>query len=348
MSVVHIISDHGKLNQANETFVFTASDGTIRKIFPHKMDSLIIEGVVSISGRAFRLLAKHQINTLVVSSSGKYNGKLIFSSTKNVFLKKKQYALSDNENFALPIAQSIVLAKLKNELTFVQRIKRKNDTKDEFSEIIQSLKTLIERIENVETLEKLRGYEGIGAKQYFSVFRHNLSPDWAQFPRRSKNPPLTNVNAVLSFLYTLLMFRVETAIEAAGLDSIVGFLHAPEYGKSALVFDLMEEFRTPIVDTLCCALFNMGTLSPDDFCTVTDGEDDDMEIIDEQTKKPVLLTKDGLKKVIPAFEKKLETVVYYPPVASQLSWQMIIIEQVKHLKRVILGEETTYKGYVYK
>jgi len=171
MSVVHIISDHGKLNQVNETFVFTASDGTIRKIFPHKMDSLIIEGVVSISGRAFRLLAKHQINTLVVSSSGKYNGKLIFSSTKNVFLKKKQYALSDNENFALSIAKSIVLAKL-----------------------------------------------------YFSVFRHNLSPEWAHFPRRSKNPPL----------------------------------------------------------------------------------------------------------------------------ASQLSWQMIIIEQVKHLKRVILGEETTYKGYVYK
>jgi len=348
MSVVYIITDHGKLNQVNETFVFAASDGTMRKIFPHKMDSLIIEGVVSISGRAFRLLAKHQINTLVVNSNGKYNGKLVFNSTKNVFLKKKQYSLSDNENFALSIAKSIVLAKLKNELTFVQRIKRKNDKDDEFYEIIQSLKKIIEQIEFVETLDKLRGYEGIGAKQYFSVFRYNIVPDWAQFPRRSKKPPLTNVNAVLSFLYTLLMFRIETAIEVSGLDSMVGFLHAPEYGKSALVFDLMEEFRTPIVDTLCCVLFNHGILSPIDFCTVPDGRDDDLDIIDKQVEKPVLLTKDGLKKVIPVFEKKMETVVSYPPLADHLSWKMIIIEQVKHLKRVILGEENTYKGYLYK
>jgi len=348
MSVVHIITDHGKLNQVNGTLVFTASDGTVRKLFPHKMDSLIIEGVVSISGRAFRLLVKHQINTLVVTSSGKYNGKLVFSSTKNVFLKKKQYSISDNENFALPIAKSIVLAKIKNELTFVQRIKRKGDNEDEFFEIIQSLKKLIEQIETVETLDALRGYEGVGAKHYFSVFRHNLNPDWAQFPRRSKNPPLTNVNAVLSFLYTLLMYRIETAIEVSGLDSMVGFLHAPEYGKSALVFDLTEEFRTPIVDTLCCALFNLGILSPDDFCTVIDGEGEGVDIIDKQTEKPVLLTKDGLKKVITAFEKKMETIVYYSPLVTQLSWQMIIIEQVKHFKRVILGKDKNYKGYLYK
>jgi CRISPR-associated protein Cas1 len=348
MSNVYIISDHGKLIQSNETLEFTAADGKVRKIFPHKMDSLIIGGIVSISGRAFRLLIKHQINTLFISSNGKYNGKLIFNTTKNVFLRKKQYILSDDGRFALPIAKSIVLAKVRNELTFIQRIKRKTDSETEFSRVIQSLKTTIGQIDAAENIEEIRGYEGMAAKHYFSVFRHNLIPDWAQFPRRSKNPPQSNVNAVLSFLYTLLMYRIETAIEFSGLDAMAGFLHATEYGKNALVFDLTEEFRTPIVDTLCCALFNHNVLSPELFHTVTGVEDTEVDSSEDEGERTILLTNEGLKIVIPAFEKRMETLVYYPPLETQLSLDMIIIEQVKQLKRVILGDEKAYKGYLYK
>jgi len=181
------------------------------------------------------------------------------------------------------------------------------------------------------------------------VFRYNLIPDWALFPSRSKNPPLTNVNAVLSFLYTLLMYRIETAIEASGLDTMAGFLHASEYGRNALVFDLMEEFRTPVVDTLCCALFNLGVLSSNDFYTVSDDESADMvPAIHDTNEKAVLLTKEGLSKVIPAFENKMETLVYYPPSETQVSLNMIVIEQVNHFKRVILEEEKIYKGYLYR
>jgi len=348
MSVVYIISDHGKLNQSNNILEFTASDGTKRKIFPHNMDSLIIRGIVSISGRAFRLLIKHQINTLFISSNGKYNGKLIFNATKNVFLRKKQYALSDEEKYVLNIAKAIVLTKVMNELTFIHRIKRKTDSDIDFLNVIQSLKTLIEQIDTAGNIDELRGYEGMAAKHYFSVFRHNLIPDWAQFPRRSKNPPKSNVNAVLSFLYTLLMYRIETAIEVSGLDAMAGFFHASEYGKNALVFDLVEEFRTPVADTLCCSLFNHNVLSVESFHTITSVEDTDTDNSVNDDEKAVLLTNEGLKKVISAFEKKMETLMYYPPLGTQLSLDMIIIEQVKHFKRVILGEEKVYKGYLYK
>jgi len=345
MSVIYIISDNGKINKVNETLEFTATDGTIRKIFPHKMDSLIIGGLVSITGAAMRLLMKHQINTLFISSNGKYSGKLSFTGTKNIFLRKKQYLLSDDESFALPIAKSIVTAKLKNELTFVQRIKRKKDSNVNFDSIVLSLKNIIDQTENAKALDELRGYEGMGAKHYFSVFRHNLIPDWAHFPNRSKNPPKTNVNAVLSFLYALLMYRIETAIELSGLDTMAGFLHVSDYGKNALVFDMMEEFRTPVVDTLCCALFNRGVLSPLDFDIVDEFDDADMG---KDGEKAVLLNKDGLKKAITAFENKIETLLFYPVLETQMSLNMIIIEQVKHLKRVIQGEEKVYKGYLYK
>lgn len=348
MSVVYIISDHGKLNQSNETLEFTANDGNIRKLFPHKMDSLIIAGIVSISGRAFRLLIKHQINTLFISSNGKYNGKLVFNATKNVFLRKKQYILSDQSENVLLIAKSIVLAKVKNELTFIHRINRKTESEKEFSKVIISMKKLIEQIEDAENIDELRGYEGMAAKNYFSVFRYNLIPDWAQFSRRSKNPPQSNVNAVLSFLYTLLMYRIETAIETSGLDAMAGFLHACEYGKNALVFDLMEEFRTPIVDTLCCTLFNHNVLSSEHFHTIKREEYTGVDNIDNDSEKAILLTNDGLKKVIPAFEKKMDTLVYYPPLENKLSMNMIVIEQVKQFNRVILGDEKMYKGYLYK
>lgn len=344
MSSVYIISDHGKLNRVNETLEFTASDGTIRKIFPHKLDCLIIAGIVSITGGAMGILMKYQINTLFIGSNGKYNGKLIFTGTKNIFLRKKQYALSDDAASALGIAKSIVLAKIKNELTFVQRINRKKNRESEFTKMIQCLKNIIEQAENARTIDELRGYEGIGAKNYFSVFRYNLIPDWAEFPRRTMNPPETNVNAVLSFLYTLLMYRIETAIELSGLDAMAGFLHASDYGKNALVFDLMEEFRTPVVDTLCCTLFNHGVLSPLDFQREAEFEDP----VQENNKKAFLLTKDGLKKVIPAFEKKIETLLYYPALEKQEPLNKIMIEQVKHFKRVLLGEEKSYKGYLYK
>jgi CRISPR-associated protein Cas1 len=123
MSVVYIISEHGKLSCTNETLEFTSPDGTVRKMFPHRTDSLIISGVVSISGAAMRLLMKYQINTLFISSNGRFNGKLVFTSTKNILLRKKQYAISDDEQRSLSLAKSIVIAKIKNELTFVQRIK---------------------------------------------------------------------------------------------------------------------------------------------------------------------------------------------------------------------------------
>jgi len=349
MSDIYIISDHGKLNQSNEILEFVAADGTIRKIFPHKTDALIIGGVVTISGRAFRLLIKHQINTLFICKNGKYNGKLIFTGTKNIFLRKKQYFFSDNEGFALPIAKSIVLAKVKNELTFIRRIKRKNDNEETFLKVIRDIKILIEKIENAKNFDELRGYEGICAKHYFSVFRYNIMPDWALFPTRNKNPPLTNVNAVLSFLYTMLMYRIETAIEITGLDAMAGFLHTPEYGKNALVFDLMEEFRTPVVDTLCCTLFNHGMLSPNDFYTVNDDESNDVVPVNHEfNERAVLLTKEGLSKVIAAFENKINILAYYPPLENQISINMIVIEQVKHFKRVILEEEKAYKGYLYK
>ncbi len=385
MSEIYILSDYGKLSKRDETIVFTQPDGTSTILFPFKTEQLVLIGRISISADALRLLTKHKIPTTFLSSNGKFNGRLSFGDKKNVFLRQKQFRILDNPKKSLEIARSIVVGKIKNEISFMQRIKRKNLADEVVIErALNSVKNTLSDAEKTDDIEKLRGYEGLAARKYFEVFKFNLQPEWAEFKTRSKNPPKSNVNAVLSFLYTLLMYRVESAVEAAGLDSCCGNLHAVNYGKTALVFDLMEEFRSPVCDTVCCSLFNLGTLKPEDFEKVEfsaesedfplekteqieqlkqgeqlEGEPDLQNSADsadnegdknstEQSQTGILLTKAGIKKVITAFEAKMNSQILYLPTGQKLSYTAIIFRQVQHYKRVINEEETEYKAYYFK
>lgn len=363
MASIYIISDYGKLTKTGETLVFIQKDETKTILFPFKTEHLVIMGNVSITGEAMRLMTKYKLGATFLSSNGRFNGKLSFGDSKNVFLRQKQYRILDNPKQSLEIARSIVLGKVRNQLSFMQRIKRKGDLPEKsILDAINSVKNTLDIAEKTNDIEKLRGFEGIAARNYFSVFGYNIQPEWAEFKTRSKNPPRTNVNAVLSFLYTLLLYRVESAIESQGLDICAGNLHALNYGKNALAFDLMEEFRSPIVDSCCCSLFNMGTLKEDDFDSIDFSEDDvdypleasmppdssTEKIAQENKTKGVLLKKDALKKVISAFEQKMESSILYLPTGQRLSYQKIIYAQAEHYKRVISGEETEYKSYYFK
>lgn len=359
MSEIYILSDFGKLSKKDETIVFSQNDGTNTILFPFKTEHLVLIGKISISADAFRLLSKYKIGTTFLSSNGRFNGKLTFGDGKNVFLRQKQFRILDNQEKSLEIARSIVSGKIRNEISFMQRIKRKTAADDEtIRRTICDVKNALSSAEKTDDIEKLRGFEGIAARKYFEVFAFNINCKWAQFQKRSRNPPKTNVNAVLSFLYTLLSYRVESAIEATGMDSCCGTLHAMNYGRASLVFDLMEEFRTAICDSVCCNLFNLGILSQDDFEKVDFSEesddfpfdkDFDEENEDDDKKQiGILLTKSGLKKVISNFESKMNSIIFYQPLEQKISYAKIIYQQVLHYKRVILEEEIEYKAYYFK
>lgn len=363
MATIYIVSENGKLQKKGDTLQLTHHDGTISTIFPFKTEQLVILGSVEITGGALRTLMRHGIETIFLSSNGKFQGKLVFQESKNVFLRQKQFKQLESFEFRSSIAKAIVEGKLRNQLSFMQRITRRDETKSFLNQVIENMKRNIQKAADTKDLASLRGLEGIGAKYFFSVFRENISPEWAVFKGRSMNPPEDNVNAVLSFLYTLILNRVDAAIEEEGLDPYVGYYHELDYGKRTLAFDLMEEYRTPLADTLCCALFNLGILSPEDFREVifssesedyplavetTTTEEGEEQPVVYQEKKGVLLTKEGLKKVIAQFEKKLETQLFYVPQAKQLSYKRIIREQVKHFRRVLVGEEREYKPLLMK
>lgn len=362
MAEIYILSDYGKLTKRDETIVFSQPDGTSTILFPFKTEHLVLIGRISLSADALRLLSKYKISTTFLSSNGRFNGKLTFGNSKNVFLRQKQFRILDDEKKSLGIAISIVAGKIRNEISFMQRIKRKANSDDEkVKDAINDVKNVLASLEKAQNIDELRGFEGIAARKYFEVFAFNIQCEWAEFKRRSRNPPKSNVNAVLSFLYTLLSYRVESAVESTGMDTCCGNLHAMNYGRSSLVFDLMEEFRSPVCDSVCCNLFNLGTLAKEDFEEkdfsadsddfpleqAQNDENDDAEN-SEESQKGVLLTKAGLKKVIGAFEAKMNSLVLYPPTNQKLSYAKIIYQQVLHYKRVVSGEETEYKAYYFK
>lgn len=365
MAEIYILSDYGKLTKKDETIVFVQPDGTRTILFPFKTEQLVVMGNVSVSGDALRMLSKYKITTTFLSSNGRFNGKLTFGDGKNVFLRQRQYRILDDAERSLQIARSIVTGKIRNQISFMQRIKRKNGAEEKsLLDSINAIKRTLENAQSAGDMERLRGYEGLAARQYFSVFGCNIIPGWAEFKSRSKNPPRSNVNAVLSFLYTLLLYRVESALESHGLDVCCGNLHAVNYGKQALSFDLMEEFRAAIADSVCCALFNLGTLAESDFeerlfsedntdyplenAAAPDSAEPCAEGLPDGAVKAVLLTKGGIKKVISAFEAKMDAVILYQPLGKKISYQKIIYEQAKHYRRVISGEETEYRAYYFK
>jgi CRISPR-associated protein Cas1 len=281
-----------------------------------------------------------------------------YQTSKNVFLHQKQFRIYEDEQTKLNIAKSIVKGKVRNQMSFVQRINRKGNKPDEkeLDGIIKNLKKFYALSEYAKSIEQLRGYEGGAAKYYFPAIEKNLKPKWAVFHKRSRNPPKSNVNAVLSFLYMLLGQRIYNAIRLEGLHPMVGTLHEMSYGRDGLVYDLMEEFRIPICDVVCCNLINHNILNENDFRKMTFSDDEKLDTgenvisdeVPDTSSDGIYLNTYGVEKVIEQFEEKLAGEVMYGQTKKKMSMESIIVEQVKMYKRVLSGEEKEYVPFVMR
>lgn len=331
MTGLNIISTRGKISKSDEHLVFKDYDGNTTRILPSKTKEILVYGTVSVTGEAFSLLSKYKIPLSIKTYSGIDDVLVQYRGEKNVFLRQAQFRILDDKEKSLEIAKKIVKGKIKNQISFLQRIKRNESISEEKVELINEIKSCIDEVENCKTVESLRGIEGLASRKYFSVFANHIKPSWAIFDNRSKHPPKSNVNAALSFFYSLLSNEVSFAVQTKGLDLMVGTLHTLSYGRDSLVFDLMEEFRTPIADTLCCHLFNDHILNEEDF---------------ENRNQGVYLTKTGIKKVVKSMEEKLEKRIIYKE--KEISYREIILSQVEQYKDFILGKKDDYVTFFYK
>jgi len=243
-------------------------DGTVyRTLFTYKLQQLILCGRIELTAPARAFLLKEQIDTVFLRQDGRYLGHFVTGESKNIFLRKKQFDLVDDEAFNLRIARQILTGKLLNMITVLHRIGRTRKYR-EIDPCVKQIKGCLNNIKSAASIDVLMGYEGAAAAAYFSGFKLGLNQDFG-FNRRVRRPPTDPVNSVLSLLYTMLINRVYAAIRVVGLDPYPAVLHRMDYGRQALPLDLVEEFRSILADTLTLSLFNLRSLKQDDFVRET-------------------------------------------------------------------------------
>ena len=350
MSIVYLASNNGTLTEKDNVLFYEDYKGNKTKLLPQKVSQIIVIGRLTITGSAFYVLFQYQISVIFLKKNGKNIGRLLYSDKKNTVLRHKQHEVCSNPELVASIAKDIVRGKIHNQYLFLQRINRKNNNSDarRIESNLAEMNRIRRLLESADDITAIRGYEGDASRIYFSCFGLNINCEWTKFKTRSKNPPLDPVNAVLSFLYTVLAHRIGIYVYELGLDPGVGTLHAISYGRDSLIYDLIEEFRTPIVDTLACSLFNLGILKADDFRI--EGYADEMErgedeILIQNTEilgNAVLLNENGVKKVLEQIEKKLASTHNYPLLKKPLSYERILQEQAKLYKQVISGTMDHY------
>lgn len=261
--VVYVTTQGSRIVREGRHLLVKKEDAVYHTLFPYKLEQLVLFGNVQLTPYALKLLLRENIDTVFMRFDGRYQGRLASVEQKNVFLRKRQFLLTDDEQFCLKTAKSMVYGKLANMATVSQRIARTRNS-DKAARLSSAIRESIRSIDTVESLSTLRGIEGNATAQYFQAFRIGLDTDLG-FARRVRRPPTDPVNSVLSLIYTFLINRVYAAVRLAGLDPYPGVFHSLDYGRHSLPLDLVEEFRPVIADTLTLSLFNLGVLKEGDF-----------------------------------------------------------------------------------
>jgi CRISPR-associated protein Cas1 len=232
----------------------------------HELAQVTLQGPITITGAALAALMDGNVDVSLLSSHGKLRGQVQATEGKNVFLLLAQVAHWNDLPKRMPFLRAVVAGKIAGQRRLLQR-HGWNRGSAPCAQAAEDLERLLAQIEATENDEVLRGLEGTAAARYFGVFGEMLSPPWT-FPGRVRRPPTDPVNALLSLGYTLLGAEMGRFLMRRGFDLRIGLFHGLRYGRQSLPLDMIEEFRTPLVDRFVLKLLNRKQLTPADFETV--------------------------------------------------------------------------------
>lgn len=293
------------------------------------LDQLCVMGRgVQVTTQAIHTLISHDVPILYFSGGGWFTGITHGLPGKDVDLRRRQVVVASTDS--LRFAQTFVTAKLKNSRTLLQR----HTSTGAVSGALAGLKRLVPNAEGAESEATLLGVEGMGAKHYFSGFAEMLDDskrDFFTFSGRSRRPPRDPVNALLSFVYGMLVKELTVAALGIGLDPYLGFFHKPRFGRPALALDIAEEFRSLVGDSTVLMLINNGEIRPSHFIGGMHG---------------CGLTRQGRRQVVAAFERRLEVKTKHHVFGYRVSYRRLLHLQMRLLARAIMGDIPEYVPFV--
>jgi CRISPR-associated protein Cas1 len=299
----------------------------------HNLQAVTVFGNVMMSPGAMAACADAGICVTFLSESGRLMARVDSPGSGNVLLRREQFRKADSEQEIVRMSRWVVAGKLQNARANLQRAARENAPDADRGALTMAAEeaaSSLRRLEFAQGIDQVRGIEGAAARSYFGVFRHMVRQDREAFtPKgRSRRPPLDRMNALLSYLYALLLADCQAALASAGLDPFVGFLHADRPGKPSLALDLMEEFRPLLADRLALTLVNRRQVSRDDF-RIREGGSVELE---ESTRR----------SIISAWQTRKQEFVTHPVLGQSVRVALLPYVQARIMARVIRGEYEMY------
>ncbi|MBD1221878.1 type I-C CRISPR-associated endonuclease Cas1c [Virgibacillus halodenitrificans] len=305
----------------------------------HNLESIVAFGYTGASPALMGYCAKQDISITFMTMNGSFLARVIGKSKGNVVLRKSQYRISDDETLSAEVAKNFIVGKIFNNKWIVERMTRDYALRvdiEKFKEVSTQLSNIIQEVRKTKDLDNLRGWEGQAAICYNKIFDQMIlqQKGYFYFHMRSRRPPLDNVNAMLSFAYTLLANDVASALEAVGLDAYVGFLHRDRPGRASLALDVMEELRGVYADKFVLSLINRKVINEGDFSQKENGA--------------VIMTEEARRKFLGAWQKKKQEKITHPYLGEKITWGLVPYAQSLLLARYIRGDLDEYPVFLWK
>jgi CRISPR-associated protein Cas1 len=332
------LTQAGYLHLDNDTLRFEIEQETRLRVPLHHLGSVVCFGDVLVSPAAMSRLAEEGKSLVLLDRNGRFKGRLEGPISGNILLRQAQFAQARSAEFALAHGKACIAGKLKNSRSVLLRGARDaNDDSDaeRLREAAEALANNLRHLESAPDLDVVRGLEGESARRYFAAMPYLIRNDQriAFTPDgRTRRPPRDRMNALLSFLYSMLMNDCRTAIETVGLDPQLGYLHTVRPGRAALALDLMEEFRSILADRLALTLVNRKQLQPSDF--------------EERPGGAVQMLDASRKTLILAYQERKQELTSHPLLDQKLAIGLLPQIQARLLARVIRGEAEDYLPYL--
>lgn len=324
-NTLYVTTEGAYVAREGESLKVRVEGATRLQIPLHHLASVVCFGQVSVSPEALLACAEAGVAVVWLSHTGRFLARAEGALSLTATLRRAQYRAADDEARTLAVARAFVGGKIANSRSVLRRAGRtRTEEIDAIDAAATRLRVLGERVLEAPGLDELRGVEGEAAARYFEVFDAMLGGGELRFEKRSRRPPENEVNALLSFGYALLATDCQAAVQAAGLDPAVGFLHGERPGRAALALDLMEEFRALWVDRLVLALVRLGQARREDFVRLPTGE---------------VRMSDGLRKTfLVEYQKRKHEEVTHPETGQTAAWAVMPHLQARTLARALRGE----------
>lgn len=336
LNTLYVTTPEAYLSKDGLNVVVSVKQSELFRIPIHNIEQIVTFGYMGASPGLMKLCADNGVALTFLSPQGRYISRSQGPTKGNVLLRKAQYTLSDNPCYALHLAKLFIGGKIQNYRNILRRFLRDNGDNAAVAHCADHLQRCKSKVFNADSIDSVRGIEGEAANSYFNVFSELIlhQKDDFVFKGRNRRPPKDAVNAMLSFVYTLISNDMTAALETVGLDPYVGFMHTLRPGRPSLALDMMEELRGYLGDRLVLSLINRKQIAIRDFL--------------QQGDEEIAMTDSARKTIISAWQSRKREQITHPYLNEKVSIGLLPYIQAMLLARFIRKDLDDYPVFLIK